>query len=154
MYMGQPHTKDIKTSTLLRRLFKAPDLKRFIQSNVDVISVTPFHIYISELCHAAGQVPGQIIKKAGIERTYGHQLFNGTRKPSRDKSLQLAFGLGLNVEETQKLLKLAQKSELYPKIKRDAVILYCLSHHMEALETQETLQRLGLTLLGGEEKLG
>jgi hypothetical protein len=148
------YTKDIRTSTLFRRLFKTPDLDRFIRSNLDEMSVMPFHIYISELCRAAGQVPEQIIKGTAIERTYGHQLFNGTRNPSRDKVIQLAFGFGFNVEDTQKLLKHAQKSELYPRIKRDAVILYCLSHHRNILEAQDFLQRLELTLLGGEEKLG
>jgi hypothetical protein len=152
--MDKPNTKDINTSTLLRRLFKAVDLEKFIKGNANAISITPFHVYISELCRSTGQKPEQIIKRSSIERSYGHQLFNGTRKPSRDKVLQLAFGFGLGVEDTQKLLKLAQKSELYPKIKRDAAILYCRGNHMDVLETQDILQRLGLTLLGGEEKLG
>lgn len=152
--MAKPDTKDINTSTLLKRLFKSPDLEKFMEGHSGSLSVTPFHVYISELCHAAEQKPEQIIKRSFIERTYGHQLFNGTRKPSRDKVLQLAFGFGLDVEDTQKLLKLAQKSELYPRIKRDATILYCLNNHRDVLETQDILQRLGLTLLGGEEKLG
>jgi transcriptional regulator with XRE-family HTH domain len=95
-------------------------------------------------------VPEQVIRKAGIERSYGHQLFNGTRKPSRDKVIQLAFGLGLDLDETQKMLQLAQKSPLYPKIKRDAAIVYCLTHDKDIMETQTMLHSLDLTLLGGD----
>ncbi len=146
--------KDIKTSTLLRRLFKTPDLERFISNNSEEMKLPRFDAYISELCKAAGHVPEQVIKQAAIERTYGHQLFNGTRKPSRDKVIQLAFGFGLEVDGAQKLLKLAQKSALYPRIKRDAAILYCLNNHKGVIETQCLLQSLGLTLLGGEEKHG
>ncbi len=148
--MAPQDKKEISTSTLLRRLFKTPDLEQFIKSDIDEIEIPQFHVYILDLCKAKGWVPEQIIKKAAIDRTYGHQLFNGTRKPSRDKVIQLAFGFGLNVNDAQKLLKIAQKSPLYPKIKRDAAILYCLNCHKHVLETQSVLQSLGMTLLGGE----
>lgn len=148
--MALPDIKKIGTSTLLRRLFKAHDLEKFIKSDIDGIETPQFHVYILDLCKAEGWVPEQIIKKAAIDRTYGHQLFNGTRNPSRDKVIQLAFGFGLDVDGAQKLLKVAQKSQLYPKIKRDAAILYCLNCRKDVLETQNVLQTLGMTLLGGE----
>ncbi|MGV8027001.1 MAG: hypothetical protein AB2L18_10630 [Anaerolineaceae bacterium] len=109
----------------------------------------PFNIYITELCKQRNQIPEHVIKNAGIERTFGHQLFNGTRKPSRDKVIELAFGFELDIEGTQQLLQNAQKSQLYPKIKRDAVILHCIQSKKTILETQSKLQDLGLTLLGG-----
>lgn len=148
--MAPSDIKELSTSTLLRRLFKSSDLDKFINNNIDEMNIPPFHVYILDLCKAEGWVPEQIIKKAAIDRTYGHQLFNGTRKPSRDKVIQLAFGFGLDVDGAQKLLKLAQKNALYPKIKRDAAILYCLNNHKDVLETQSILQALGQTLLGGE----
>ncbi|MEA4845891.1 MAG: hypothetical protein VB106_01530 [Clostridiaceae bacterium] len=146
--------KTIRTSALLSRLFKAPDLKTFFESNADEMAVPPFHFYILELCRKSEQVPERIIRRAAIDRTYGHQIFNGTRKPSRDKVIQLAFGFGLDVDGAQELLKLARHTALYPRIKRDAVILRCLNEHKDMLETQSSLQALGLTLLGGEEKHG
>jgi hypothetical protein len=152
--MVQQNMKKIRTSTLLRRLFKAPNLEGFIKENATVMEIPQFHEYISELCQTMGQVPEQVIKQAFIERTYGHQIFNGTRKPSRDKVIQLAFGFGLDMDGAQGLLKAAQKSLLYPKIKRDAVILYCINNNKEMIETQSVLETLGLTLLGGEERHG
>jgi hypothetical protein len=146
--------KTIRTSALLSRLFKAPDLETFLESNADEMAVPPFHFYILELCRKSEQVPERIIRRAAIDRTYGHQIFNGTRKPSRDKVIQLAFGFGLDVDGAQELLKLARHTALYPRIKRDAVILRCLNEHKDILETQSSLQALGLTLLGGEEKHG
>ena len=144
--------KDGRTSTLLRRLFNTRDLDRFMERNAAEMDLPIFHEYISGLTKSLGQVPEQIIRQSGIERSYGHQLFNGTRNPSRDKVIQLAFGLQLDTEGTQKLLKIAQKSPLYPRIKRDAVVLFCLSHHKDILETQSVLHSLGLTLLGGDNE--
>lgn len=152
--MAQQRVKKVSTSTLFRRLFKAPNLEGFMEKNIDAIQIPLFHEYISGLCQVMDQVPERVIKHSSIERTYGHQLFNGTRKPSRDKVVQLAFGFGLDVDSTQKLLKIAQKNPLYPRIKRDAAILYCINHHTSAVEAQSMLYDLGLTLLGGDEKHG
>lgn len=149
--MAGQENRNIRTSTLFRRLFKAPDLEAFIKNNEDVIkSPSSFHSYIDQLCVKKGLVPAQVIKQSYIERTYGHQLFNGTRNPSRDKVIQLAFGFGLDVEETQDLLRAAQKSPLYPRIKRDAAILFCISHGKGILDTQLMLNELGVTVLGGD----
>ena len=148
--MVDNNPKKSRTSALLSRLFNTTDLEKFIERNADEMGVPSFQAYISHICTTTGQVPEQVIKQAGIERTYGHQLFNGTRNPSRDKVIQLAFGLKLDVDSTQKLLQIAQKSPLYPKIKRDAAILFCISHQKDILETQSVLHSLGLTLLGGE----
>ena len=148
--MTGQESKRVSTSTLFRKLFKAPNLEGFIENNAEDIGTPPFHTYISDLSQAMGLIPEQIIKNSSIERSYGHQLFNGTRKPSRDKVIQLAFGFKLDIEGTQKLLKIAQKSLLYPRIKRDAAIIYCLNNHLDIIETQNMLHELNLTLLGGE----
>jgi len=146
--MKEHKTEEGRTSALLRRLFNTRDLEKFIERNANEMEMPAFHVHITNICKTTGQVPEQIIKQAGIERTYGHQLFNGTRKPSRDKVIQLAFGFKLDLDGTQKLLQIAQKSPLYPKIKRDAAILFCITHHKDILETQSVLDSLGLTLLG------
>ena len=93
-------------------------------------------------------MPEQVIKKSQIDRTYGHQIFNGTRIPSRDKLIQLAFGFGLSLDETQTLLKKAGKSTLYAKVKRDAACIYGLSHDMNMMEVQDLMASLELPLLG------
>jgi len=139
----------IQTSTLMQKLSKTSDLQSFIKNYEDVMLEMPFSGYLSELCEKNHLVPEHIIKTAQIDRTYGHQLFNGTRKPSRDKAIQLAFGFGMTVNETQELLRIAEKNPLYPKIKRDAAILFCLSKRMDVIETQNLLESLDLTLLGG-----
>ena len=141
----------IKTATLMHRLFKAPDIADFLSANGEVLQLPDFSKYITKLCEEKGLVRERVIKQSQIERTYGHQLFNGRRVPSRDKVIQLAFGFTLNVEETQQLLKIAQKSALYPKIRRDAVILFCISHGLDVLDAQTLLESQRLTLLGGED---
>lgn len=146
--MRENNKKTGSTSTLLHELFTAPDIGNFLSTNSDDFQVLPFHKHITNLASKKGVVPEQVIKKSGIERTYGHQLFNGTRNPSRDKIIQLAFGLRLTLDETQKLLIIGKRNPLYPRIKRDAAIIFCLNHKKDLFETQTMLQSLELTLLG------
>jgi hypothetical protein len=145
-----PETKPEPTPTreFYIKLLESSDIKTFFENHAGDMQIPPFHSFISEICASTNQVPEQVIKRAAIERTYGHQLFNGTRKPSRDKVIQLAFGLGLDLDSTQKLLQIARKNALYPRIKRDAAIMLCLEKRKDILETQSLLQSLGLSLLG------
>ena len=49
----------------------------------------------------------------------------------------------------QQLLRAAGKSPLYPRLRRDAVILYGLDRGQPLLTVQENLSKYGLTELGG-----
>ncbi len=66
--------------------------------------------YLDRLCEQTGKKRWQVIANSGIDRTYGYQLFNGTRKPSRDKAIQLAIGFELNVDQTQELYARGKKT--------------------------------------------
>ena len=70
------------------------------------------------------------------------------RNPSRDTVLMLAFGFELSLDETQQILKVARQTPLHPKVKRDAVIAYCLHHQKTIVETQQVLYEYGLPLMG------
>ncbi len=142
------------TRELQRRLFSASSFDLFLEENAGGLQTPKLCYHLSELCRARGMRPVEVIRRAGLDRTYGHQLFSGIRKPSRDKLIQLAFGFGLSVEETQELLKVALKSPLYPKIMRDAAVMRCLFEGCKIDDLQALLLQLGLTLIGGEERNG
>lgn len=139
----------VNTNTLMRRLLKSSDLDTYLEGNESNLHSPDFYSLLKQACEKRNMLPAQVIERSQIERTYGHQLFNGTRRPSRDKVLQLALGLGLSVDETQRLLRAAGKSPLYPRLKRDAVILYGIGKKFPILTVQESLTKYGLTLLGG-----
>ena len=139
----------VRTDTLMRRIFKANTLDDMLRQNEASMQALPFNHYLAGLCHERALVPERVIRESEIDRSYGHQLFNGLRQPSRDKALQLAFGLKLSVNEAQELLRVAGKSQLYPRLKRDAIILFALSKSMSVLEVQSLLNHYGMTPLGG-----
>ena len=140
---------DVSTQDLWARLFQAPSVDGFFAEHDSNLELPAFSDYITELCKAKGEKPERVIKRGNIETSYGHRLFAGGRNPSRDTVLQLAFGLELNTDGTQQLLKVAHMAPLHPKVKRDAVIAFCLHHHSPLTEAQQTLHDNHLPLIGG-----
>ena len=144
------YEKYVRTSKMLSLIFKTNNIGSFIKNNSDNMETRRFADYLKDLCKEKNVVQEHIILRSDIDRTYGHQIFRGLHMPSRDKTIQIAFGFGLNVEETQVLLRFARHSALYPKFKRDAVIIFCLNRQKTVVETQNLLYELGLTILGGK----
>ena len=142
--------ESVSTSALLRRLFRTSSFEQYREKNAGAMNLPSFHEYISELCIQRGEARERVIKRAQLDRVYGHQIFSGRYLPSRDKVIQLAFGFGFHEAEAQALLKIARKPELYPRVERDAAILYCLHNGKSLIEAQIMLSELGLILLGGD----
>lgn len=76
---------------------------------------------------------------AGMSEVYLHQVFAGRRNPSRDRLLCLCIGLSATVEETQKLLQYVGYAQLYPRNRRDAIVLYGLMHGQVLTEINDKL---------------
>ncbi|MDD6207137.1 MAG: helix-turn-helix transcriptional regulator [Clostridiales bacterium] len=138
----------VTTNTLLQEIVSGKDFQKVLEREEDAFEDQTLSQYLKRLCSDRGLVSEQVIKKAQIDRTYGHQIFNGTRTPSRDKLLQLTFGFGLSLDETQILLKKAGKSMLYPKFKRDASCIFAITHNWNIMDLQELLLSMDLPMLG------
>jgi transcriptional regulator with XRE-family HTH domain len=138
---------DNNTNELLQMLFKETSLNRALHA-YDTQLLPTCGQYLTALCEQRGITAESIIKKADIHRTYGHQIFNDTRQPSRDKVLQLAFGFEMDYEQAQKLLAIARKSALHPKVKRDAAVIFALKKQMKLAEFQAMLHKMGIPILG------
>lgn len=139
---------EMKTDELLRLLFMESSLERLMEKDPSSLSFPSFPDYITALCKKRDEPPERVINRANIEKSYGHQLFNGRRNPSRDTVLQLAFGFEMDYEAAQELLKIARKSLLHPKVKRDMVLVFCLQHRYSVVDCQVALQKYQLPLLG------
>lgn len=144
--------KRISTEELLRLLFKERSLEHFLVQKESSFLFPSFGEYLTDWCARHQVVPGQLIRRANLEKSFGHQLFSSKRHPSRDTVLQLAFAMQADVKQTQEMLKIARKSLLYPRIKRDTVILYCLHNRISLVDTEIVLEDLGLPILGGKDR--
>ncbi|MFY9214672.1 MAG: hypothetical protein ACOXZT_08740 [Tissierellaceae bacterium] len=140
-----------KTGELLKRLMtirKKSDLKKYIESDALEESYKQVHEYLLKVCRDKGFDKSDIITNADIYRTYGYQILDGSKKPSRDKLLQICVGNKFTQEETNRALTIANWGILYPKDPRDSIIIYSLNNGLSLMDTNIVLHESGFKALG------
>lgn len=103
----------------------------------------PVSQILAELLQKRGWLVKDAIRACCLDRSYGYQMFNGTRPPTRNFLLRLALALGLTPVEAQHLLARCAKPVLYPRNRHDAALLYALNEHLSLDDTHELLLSLG-----------
>lgn len=134
------------TEELLHELLEAPSPVAFTDAHG--IAHRDLAEYLNQLLTEKGLKRADVVRAAGLNETFGYQIFKGQRKASRDKVLQLAFALGCDLVEMNRLLKAAGLNELYCKDRRDAIILFCIDRGLGLQRTNEELYRFGEETLG------
>lgn len=127
------------TDTLQQELMSTNNLDRFLTENDASFRDVPLQEAIQRIFDEKGMSKAQLAKQSGISEVYLHQLFSGRRFPSRSRLLCLCFGLGATVDEAQSLLQQARHAPLYSLDRRDAIIIFALSHHMTLFEVNDKL---------------
>lgn len=105
-------------------LWKAKDLGEYVEINQGNMISQNLSEHLMMLLDQKGLKRADVVRDSELEKAYVYQIFNGEKNPSRDKLIAVAFGLHLNEKETQRMLKVGGYSELYPRIARDAAILF------------------------------
>lgn len=120
----------------------ASALKVTLDSISDELRRMEFHEYLRTVMDRRSMDVSELIVKTLLSRSFVYQIYNGQRMPGRDIVLRIALVMRLTVEETQRMLLMAKKGGLYPRIRRDAVIIYCLENSLGLYETDEMLNTL------------
>ena len=136
------------TAEIVKELGLCPDFQTFYKENKNYMVSQKLTELLNQLLESKGLHKSQVIKNAEISEVYGYQIFSGIRVPERKKLLCLAVGMGLNIEETQQLLKCAGYAQLYVKLPFDSVVLYGLCKELTVVQINELLFKYGLETLG------
>lgn len=138
-----PKKTTISTDDLFLMLEKEENIFDNWNELSQCMNVESFHNYLYNLISNKNISIQKVGVKAFLSRSFVYQIFSGARIPNRDIILRIALVLNISLDETQRLLKLANRGGLYPKMKRDAVIIYALNNHWGLEQTDEALIDLG-----------
>ena len=127
------------TDGLRQELMDSTDLSQFLSRNQEQFVDTSVAELLNHLFEKKNISKAVLAKQAGMSEIYLHQIFAGRRTPSRNRLLCLCYGLEASIEETQELLRLCGMAELYPKLKRDAIIYYGLLHKLDLFVINDKL---------------
>lgn len=93
------------TDDLQNELMSEPSFDSYMNENRLFFSQQSVAELLTALYEQQDISKAALARKAGMSEVYLHQVFAGRRNPSRDRLLCLCVGLGVTLEETQRLLK-------------------------------------------------
>lgn len=118
---------------------KANNIGEYLKENDRYMVSEELSVYLLNILEMKGLVKSAVIKKTELSEVIGYQIFSGVRKPARDSLICLCTAMELNVEETQSLLKIGGFAMLYPKKKRDAIIIDGINSNLSVAKINENL---------------
>ena len=127
------------TDQLQQELMTGNDLSRVLSDNDASFQQHDLQETLQALFERRSISNTMLAKQSGISEVYLHQVFSGRRTPSRNRLLCLCFGLEATVDETQELLRHARFAPLYSRDRRDAILIFGLSHNMTLAQVNDKL---------------
>ena len=127
------------TDDLQQELMDAMNLNDFLSGNQNKFNSDSPSTLLSRIFERQNISKAALAKRSGMSEIYLYQIFSGRRNPSRNRLICLCYGLRANLEETQDLLKQCGLAELYPKNKRDAIIIFGLTHESDLYDINDKL---------------
>ncbi|MDR0948480.1 MAG: helix-turn-helix domain-containing protein, partial [Lachnospiraceae bacterium] len=127
--VNEPGTKELMH--FIQKARSVSDILRIMDESSGLPTIGR---YINTIREEKGLKKEALFASAGVSVAYGYEIIHESKRPSRDTLLRFAFAFQMNVEETQKLLKIGEKAVLYPKLRRDAHIIYALTNGLNLTE--------------------
>lgn len=116
------------TEDLLARLLASESPQDYLDQEETIERTLSDYLY--DLLDERGMKRADVIRRSGLNPTVVYDIFTGKSKPGRNNAIMLAFGMKCSLRETQRVLRLAGVSELWPKVRRDAIIIWCINEGM------------------------
>ena len=135
------------TDELVAEIKRSSEIKSFLAENDEYIKNMTLTRYFEILLEEKNIARKDAINNSQLNYTYGYQILNGTRKATKDKLIQLCFGLKATPEEANRILVLADAGGLYGKNRRDCVIIFALEKGLGVNEANDLLYELNERVL-------
>lgn len=138
------------TDELLKRLRSVHSVNALSEYTEDLAkqkSWSSFAEYMTAYLRERKLSESDIIRESQIPRTYAYQILSGQKNPGRDKVLALCIAVHMDYEETQRALTLAGLGKLYPRRKRDSVLIFAIEQGISVQQVNELLFEEGEEIL-------
>ena len=120
--------KKLTTKDLRQALTDASGIDSFLSDYEEAFLSEDVNVMLTKLFEGKNIPKAVLAKEAGISEVYLHQIFSGKRSPSRSRLLSICLALHASLDETQDLLQKCGYAPLYPRSRRDSIIMYALLH--------------------------
>ena len=115
------------THELFNEIEKSNEINLFLEKNKTDLSCPSVADYLTTLLQQKNINKSTLIQASGLDRVYVYQILSGRKTaPSRSKLIALALSMHLTLDETQHLLKYGHANELYPRNRKDSILIYAI----------------------------
>lgn len=134
-----------KTTTELLRELKRQScsLPDYLSNHKETFVVEDIKAFWEEIINKKGYSKSNIINKSDFSYCYFYDVINGRKMPTKDKVVRLALAMKMNIDECQQALKISGRSALYPKVRRDSVLIYAIEKHFTVTQCNDLLAQHG-----------
>jgi hypothetical protein len=135
--------KDSKSISPTKRLGIEAIKRKLIEEKNKIESIA-FFCFLQKEIAGRGITAVNFLKSSNVNKNTYYAILRGERKPSRNKVIQIAFGMNCSVKETNDLLWKAGYANLNSTVNfRDTIIITCLENNRDIYETEGLLHELG-----------
>lgn len=139
------------TVKLMEELLQGDEFSSYAKANESLLAADTLAERLSALMERKEAKKAEVVEASQLNKIYAYQILSGKRIPTRDKLLCLCIAIGLTLDEIQGLLKISGYAPLYPKIERDALILFCVQKKSSVMETNQWLFNHRHSILSAKE---
>lgn len=137
--------KDI--NDLFKELEADCEIEDYLNSNTSSFVNHTLSNFWQDICEKSGMSKSNIINKSEFNYSFFYDVINGRKIPARDKIIRLALTMNIGLDNCQQALRLSDKSLLYPRIKRDSIIIYALNNSLTISQCSELLNKFNEEIL-------
>lgn len=131
-----------KTEDLINEIIASKDISCYIDTNQEEFLEISLHGHLQKLLSQTHLKVSQVVEQS-CKGEYIYQVFRGIKKPSRDIILCIALAMGLDLEETKLLLRVAHLPFLDARNRRDSIIIFAVNRRLAVPDTNDILYELG-----------
>ncbi len=139
-----------KTEKMLNQLEGEKSFTEILEENKGSFEYKTVGEYILNEIEKKHTTKAKIIKESGINKRFFFGIISNSKHPSRRYIIRIFLALELTLKDVQWYLKAMDYAQLYARDRRDAVIIYCINHHLSVNECNKMLNKIGLENLGFE----
>lgn len=125
------------TKNIEEELCRSEDFSENLEELIEKNAPPKLHELLNNYIDEKKMSKADVIRTLNLDRNYGYRILSGGRIPTRNCIIQMSLLFGLDVEKTNFLLRLAEKSPLYVRNTVDAKVFYAIKHNMNYSEAIE-----------------
>ena len=112
----------------MNEIRESTSIRTYIEKNSTELDAQLFVKTLNSFLESKKISKQKLIRESCLNASYVYDILGAKKNPSRDTVIKLSLALRLSLSETGRLLKLSGFSELYPRIERDAIIIFCIEN--------------------------